>query len=216
MRLAVLRDLVKKVLPEAEHVVVVFLVEAALQDVVIGQGGEAAVLGGHLKPGSGLLEILLGILDIAQGIIGRGRIVRVRKVLHAQEQALGALPLPLRKGAVAHLVGIFRLLRRLDILDGHLVELLQGFLIQLLVKVIQAQQITDLRDQEVLMVAGDEGLGDVPGMGGFELERTEGAITFRHGCMVVLDQPERLRVHAGLIQVFHLPEILGIHARGQA
>ena len=216
MRLTVFRNFVEQVFSEAEDIIIVLLIEAALQDVVVGKCGETVVLCAELEPGSGLLEILLGIVDIAQGVIRRSGIVRIREVFHTKQKALGTVPLPLRKSTVPQLVGIFRALSFLDILEGHLIELLQGFLVPLLVKKVQAQLIAHLRHQEVFMIAGDKRLGNVMGMGGFELERAKGAITFCHGGVVALDKAECLRIHAGLVQVFHLPPILCIQAAGQA
>ena len=216
MRLTVFRNFVEQVFSEAEDIIIVLLIEAALQDVVVGKCGETVVLCAELEPGSGLLEILLGIVDIAQGVIRRSGIVRIREVFHTKQKALGTVPLPLRKSTVPQLVGIFRALSFLDILEGHLIELLQGFLVPLLVKKVQAQLIAHLRHQEVFMIAGDKRLGNVMGMGGFELERAKGAITFCHGGVVALDKAECLRIHAGLVQVFHLPEVLCIQAVGQA
>ena len=110
MRLAVFGNLVKEVFSEADHIIVILLVETALQNIVIGQGGETVVVSGQFEPFRGFLEILLGIVDIPQRIIGGGRVVGVRKSAGAAQEAFCPVPFSLGEGAVSQLIGIFRLL----------------------------------------------------------------------------------------------------------
>ena len=70
--LAVFGHLPDELFPVADHIVVVLVVEAALQDVEAGGLPEAVIVLALVEPPFGLLKIGLGVVDVAQGEGGRG------------------------------------------------------------------------------------------------------------------------------------------------
>ena len=191
--------LVKEVVPELDHVFVVLLVEAALQEVVVGQGAETVVLGRLEEPVRSLREVLLGIVDIAQRVVGRGRIVRILQAADAEEQRLGAVPFAGAIGAVAQFVGVFRLLGRLDVPGLQQGELRQGFLVPLMVEEVQGPEVPHLGRQHMLRVCFQERFRQRIGIVRLEPEGAEGPVG--PGCRGVagIYLVDDLGVHSGFI-----------------
>ena len=71
------------------YILVVLVVETALEDIVVGVLGEARVLGGLLEPLDGGIEVTGGIVDVPNRIAGRSRIVGERHLLDGQETLTG-------------------------------------------------------------------------------------------------------------------------------
>ena len=147
MGLAVLRDLVENLLAELHHVVVVFLVEAAFEDVIVRELRETRVRRGFGEPIGGLAEITLRVAHVAQRILGRGRIVGRGKRLHPLQDRPGKRQVAAAEGTVALLVGIFGnlVLHQLVLRDA--VEPVEGLLIGAAVEQVLRPAEVHLRDQ---------------------------------------------------------------------
>ena len=69
MRLAVLRNLVKEILPKDNHIFVILQVEAAFQHVIVCKGLKPVVLSGKEEPFCGILEVSLGVVDVTKDVV---------------------------------------------------------------------------------------------------------------------------------------------------
>ena len=194
VRAAVFRDAVIKFVPVFHHIGVVFPVEAAFQDVVAGQQAETVIGRCLLKPLLGLLEMLLGIVHIAQVVLCRSA---VRGLVHLRQGFLGILPFPYGIGAVTFLVQIFGLLLRIQPLD--LLEFLQGLLVFPGVEQGERYLITDLGRLDMVPVTGQEPPGQGKGVFRAHLQGAEGAPGLCIGGTVGSQQTHRLRIHSRLI-----------------
>ena len=108
MRLALGRNLLEHRGTVLGNVAVVLVVEAALEDVVIGVLGETGILGGLLEPVDGGVEVAGGIVDVAYGIAGRGGVVGEGHLLHRDETLARAgviLQRIVAVGALEHVLG---------------------------------------------------------------------------------------------------------------
>ena len=201
MRLAVRRDLVVDVLAELDHVVVVLLVEAALEDVVVRELGEARVHGGFREPVGRFAEIALRVAHVAQGILGRGRVVGRREVLHLLQEHPGEGEVPAAEGAVAPLVGVFSHLAGHQLVLRDAAEAVRGILVEAAVEQILRPAEIHLRDEGGFGPAVQEGFGALLVTGCLEFDGAEGRVTFGFAAGNALQQPGGLRVHAVPVQV---------------
>ena len=201
MRLAVRRNLVVDVLTELDHVVVVLFVEAALEDVVIGELGEARVLRGFGEPVGGFAEIPLGIAYITQGILGRCGIVGRREILHLLQEHPGEGEVAASEGAVALLVGIFGNLAGHQLVLRDAAEAVRGLVIEAPVEKVLRPSEIHLRDQDGFGPAFQEGFGKGLVTGGLEFDGAKGRVTFGFAAGNAVQQPGGLRVHAVPVEV---------------
>ena len=201
MRLAVLRDLVEDFLSELDHVVVVLFVETAFEDVVVRELGETRIHRGLGEPVGRLAEIALRIADVTEGILGRGRVVGRRKVLHLLQEHPGNGEIAASESAVAPLVNVFGHLARHQFVLLDAAETVRGLVIETAVEQVLRPAEVHLRDQEGFGPAVQEGFGALLIAGGLEFEGAEGRITFGFAAGNALQQPGGLRVHAVPVQV---------------
>ena len=213
VRLAVFGDLMEKVFAEVHHILVVFLVEAALKDVVIREGLEAVVLGGKEEPLRRILEIALGVVDVAEDVVGRGRIVVPAEAPCPYQQAFSPLPFTYAVSAVAKLVGEFGLLTFIKVLHGNAVEPLEGFFVPSCVKKVQAVGVPHLRCQDVLREPQEEVVGKGIGVVRAHCKGAEGPPAHGLRGREFLHCGRCLRIHSGIIEGPHLGPVLGMRPR---
>ena len=195
VRLAVRRDLVVDVLAELDHVVVVLLVEAAFEDVIVRQLREARVHRGFGEPVGGFPEIAQRVADVAQRILGRGRVVGRRQVLHLLQEHPGEGEVAAAEGAVTPLVGVFGHLAGHQFILGDAAETVRGLLIEAAVEQVLRPAEIHLRDQGGFGPAVQEGFGALLVAGGLEFDGAEGRIAFGFAAGDALQQLGGLRVH---------------------
>ena len=201
VRLAVRRDLVVDILAELDHVVVIFLVETAFEDIVVRKLGEARVHGGFGKPVGRLAEVAQRVAHVAQRVLGRGRVVGRRQALHLLQERPGEGEVAAAEGAVALLVGVFGHLAGHQLVLRDAAEPVRGLPIEPAVEQVLRPAEVHLRDQEGFGPAVQEGFGALLVAGGLEFEGAEGRVTFGFAAGNALQQPGGLRVHAVPVQV---------------
>ena len=201
MRLAVLRDLVEDFLSELDHVVVVLFVETAFEDVVVRELGETRIHRGLGEPVGRLAEIALRIADVTEGILGRGRVVGRRKVLHLLQEHPGDGKVAASESAVTPLVNVFGHLARHQFVLLDAAETVRGLVIETAVEQVLRPAEVHLRDQGGFGPAVQEGFGAFLVTGSLEFDGAEGRITFGFAAGDALQQLGGLRVHAVPVQV---------------
>ena len=166
---------------ELDHVVVVLLVEAAFEDVVVRQLRETRVHRGFGEPVGGFPEIAQRVADVAQRILGRGRVVGRRQVLHLLQEHPGEGEVAAAEGAVFIL--------------GDAAETVRGILIEATVEQVLRPAEIHLRDQGGFGPAVQEGFGALLVAGRLEFDGAEGRIAFGFAAGDALQQLGGLRVH---------------------
>ncbi len=92
-----LRCVLKKFQTILKHVGVVLFHESALRHVVGGHLGETRIPRRLFEPTVGLVEILPGVVYVAEGVPRRSGVVRMRQLVSLLEQRLGLRQIPFLK-----------------------------------------------------------------------------------------------------------------------
>ena len=158
MRLALGRDLAVHFRRVLGDIAVVFLHEAALHDVVVGQILEARVPCTLLEPVAGLLEVLAGIPDVTGRVAGRSRVVAVGQPFDTAESIQGAVGVSVHEAGVGLLEEEFRHIPLCQIFFGNVGEGQAGISIVPVIKAVQAVLELDLGYETGVGPVGQVGL----------------------------------------------------------
>ncbi len=147
MRLPFFGNTLVKFRTVARYIPVVLPHESAFQHVIVGHVGEPRIARRFFKPIISLLEPLFGIVDVAQRVSGRGRIVRLRHFFSQFKAGLGRRNVPRFKERVGLLERIFRKLIGIQILPFNPVKGTRSLGIVFFVKEVEPVVKVKLRNQ---------------------------------------------------------------------